>query len=191
MKKIVSRLKGWLIFLSGILLIFSLSSCSRLPLQGTEGRTNSVDEAPKETQAEPANDEADTTSLVPSPDLSPDQVVKIQLEALKNNNRTDDGIEIVFRFASPANKRNTGPLTRFTQMIKTPTYRPMLNHLRAELDPIEITGDVARQRVTLIDATGNEIVYVFFLSKQTEGPCVGCWMTDAVIVESVKPGRTA
>lgn len=56
---------------------------------------------------------------------------------------------------------------------------------------VVITGEVARHRVTVIDATGNEIVYVFFLSKQTEGPCAGCWMTDAVIVESVKPGRTA
>jgi hypothetical protein len=49
------------------------------------------------------------SSPFPNAQLTPDQVFKIQLEALRTNDENDRGIEITFRFASPANKRSTGP----------------------------------------------------------------------------------
>ena len=51
--------------------------------------------------------------LVPDPALTPEQVVRIQLEALRNNDAGDRGIAVAFRFASPGNRQNTGPLPRF------------------------------------------------------------------------------
>lgn len=122
----------------------------------------------------------------PSPELSPDQVVRLQLEALQGNNEANRGIEITFNFASPDNKKFTGPLPRFVKMLKSPPYRSMLNHKSAEFDPIEISGDRAVQRVKLVGADGQAVIYIFSLSKQTEAPYKDCWMTDGVAFEPVK-----
>jgi hypothetical protein len=88
-------------------------------------------------------------------------------------------------FASPANKQNTGPLPRFARMIRSPNYRLMFNYVAIEYEPIEIEGDQARQRVTLVGPEGLAIVYLFVLSKQAEGSCSGCWLTDAVLIERI------
>ena len=125
--------------------------------------------------------------IEPNPDLSPGEVIKIQVEALQNNDSQDKGIEITFRFASPANKRVTGPLNRFRRLVKNPPYSPMLNHKIAEYGPLEISGNKATQRVTIIEANGSATVYLFSLSKQSTSPCKGCWMTDSVTIVPVKP----
>ena len=65
----------------------------------------------------------------PKPALKPDEAVRIQLLAMKNNDASDLGIKITFRFASPANKRVTAPLEKFIRLLKNPSYSPLLNHL--------------------------------------------------------------
>lgn len=119
-------------------------------------------------------------SLVPSPVLTPDQVVQIQLNALRHNDERNRGIEVAFRFASPDNKLQTGPLPRFINMIRQGPYRLMLAYDNISYHPVEVMENVARQRVTLIGA-GIVVDYEFYLSRQAEGECPGCWMTDAVI----------
>ncbi len=122
------------------------------------------------------------TATEPDPSLTPEQVTAIQLEALKSNRDLPDdgGIAITFNFASPANRRMTGPLPRFIQMLKNPLYAIMLNFERYESAKIEYDGDIARQRVTLIDADGKRSLFLFVLSKQKEAPYENCWMTDVV-----------
>ena len=119
--------------------------------------------------------------LVPKPGLSPDQVVQIQLNALRHNDERNRGIEVAFRFASPGNKLQTGPLPRFISMIQQGPYRLMLAYENVSYHPVEVADDKARQRVTLIGA-GDVVDYEFYLSRQSEGEWAGCWMTDAVIV---------
>lgn len=121
----------------------------------------------------------------PSPQLAPDEVVRIQLRALQENSeaRGDGGIALVFEFASPANRRTTGPLERFVEVVKAPDYRPMLNHRTARQGPLQITGNEARQRVTITDSGGETVSYLFLLSKQASEPYENCWMTDAVVRE--------
>lgn len=120
----------------------------------------------------------------PSPSLSPGEVVRIQLEALQRNDEDDDGgIATVFQFASPANRSMTGPFDRFVQLVKTPEYRPMLNHRRAEPGPLITSGDLAEQRVTITTAAGDRVAYVFVLARQREGVYAGCWMTEGVLRE--------
>ena len=157
--------------LAGIFLIFSLSSCS----------LNSNQSPEVEEKAGPLSQE-----LQPNVGLLPDQVVKIQVEALQNNDDQDSGIEVTFRFASPANKNATGPLARFKRMVKEPAYSPMLNHKLAEYGPLEMEGNTASQRVTIIGPNGQATVYQFILSKQSGPPCDGCWMTDSVIIVPTK-----
>jgi len=135
--------------------------------------------APQTENAEQAAALSD--ELQPNPHLSPADVIKIQVQALQHNNAGDRGIDVTFRFASPANKHVTGPLNRFKRILKSPDYRPMLNHKTAEYGPLEISDDTATQRVTIIDPNGKAKIYLFKLSKQSDGPCKGCWMTDSVI----------
>ena len=136
-------------------------------------QSGGAEEAPSQTPTQ--------TLPQPSPDLSPEEVVRAQLEALQRNDDPfeDAGIETTFNFASPNNKRVTGPLKRFTLLFDTPAYRPMLNHASAEYGPFEILGNAARGRVVLTTPQGERVGYEFTLSKQT-GPLEGVWMTDGV-----------
>jgi hypothetical protein len=120
--------------------------------------------------------------LVPSSELTPEQVVQIQLDALRLNDARNRGIEVAFRFASPDNKLHTGPLPRFISMMQAGPYRLMLAYESVAFDPVEVVDDFARQRVTLI-GSGAVVVYEFYLSRQTQGACVGCWLTDAVVAK--------
>ncbi|MEM6325498.1 MAG: DUF4864 domain-containing protein [Bacteroidota bacterium] len=126
----------------------------------------------------------------PSPDLTAEEVIRLQVEALQANNEDDAGIATAFRFASPDNRAATGPLERFTAMVKGPAYRDMLGFERAMYSDIRIQGDEAAQRVTLVQSDGRRVAYVFGLSRQRGGEYDGCWMTDAVIrQEAPPPGR--
>ncbi|GAB4422718.1 MAG: hypothetical protein Kow0031_00710 [Anaerolineae bacterium] len=138
-------------------------------------------ELPATGQSAAAEDETvPFPELQPGPELSPAEVVKIQVEALQQNDDEDNGIEVTFRFASPANKQATGPLFRFKEMVKNPTYRAMLNHKLAEYEAVVVDGDSATQRVTIIRQNGEATVFLFSLSRQTLPDCDGCWMTDSV-----------
>lgn len=118
----------------------------------------------------------------PSPELSPTEVVRLQVEALGTNDtpREDAGIEAAFNFASPANKRATGPLSRFERLFETPAYGPMIDHDGATYSAPQVDDDVARMGVILITAQGDRVGYLFRLSEQEDPPHEGCWMTDAV-----------
>lgn len=135
------------------------------------------------SNAQSADEELNfSPSLAPSPKLTPEQVVRIQLGALRRNDSHNRGIEVAFRFASPDNKLQTGPLPRFIHMLQQGPYNLMLTYDNASYDPVEIEEDYARQRVILI-GSGLVVAYEFYLSRQTEGVCIGCWMTDAVIAK--------
>lgn len=121
--------------------------------------------------------------LFPNRNLSPADVVRIQIRALGRNDipHENAGIEIAFRFASARNKLTTGPLPRFIQLVSNPVYSPMLNHRQAEYGPLQIEGINATQPVFLTASDGQRVGYLFTLSQQDGGTCDGCWMTDGVI----------
>ena len=126
----------------------------------------------------------------PNHALSPLQVVRFQLDSLRQNNAGDDGIASTFRFASPANKAVTGPLSRFKRLFDHPNYAPMLNHQSSEITPVTNNGQIAVFDVELVDSSGSIHHYRFELSIQASGSCIECWMTDAVMWEP-RPGRSA
>jgi uncharacterized protein DUF4864 len=132
----------------------------------------------------------------PTPHLSPADVVGIVLHALQHNDvpRADAGIATTFEFASPANRTQTGPLERFTVLVKNSVYRPMIGFRSARRDPVDVSGDYARQRVTIAASNGTQAVYIFLLSRQHDAPYENCWMTDGVLREApppLAPGQTA
>ena len=123
----------------------------------------------------------DIENAYPEPELKPNEVVKLQLLAMQQNDDSDFGIEVTFRFASPSNKIQTGPLKRFIRLVRNPSYRPLLNHINATFLEINIEEDFAVQDVIITTSNGERIGYRFRLSIQ-KGPLYpGCWMTDSVI----------
>ena len=133
---------------------------------------------------EPAPDpnSVERSPVKPKPALSPEQVVLIQLNAMASNDvpTKDAGIALVYNFASPANRAQTGPLSRFKRMIHG-GYQVMLNHTKAQLGKLQYEDSHAAVNVFLVTSDGRRVGFRFFLSKQTEGDHRGCWMTDAVI----------
>ena len=131
---------------------------------------------------------AGQATLIPKPEFTPDKVVRIQLNALANNDTPyrDAGIEIAFRFASPANKQTTGPLSRFIRLVHNPTYYPMLDHQTARFGDMVVEAAQAFVPVFLTASDGKRVGYMFILSKQEGGAYDQCWMTDAVLRFEVK-----
>ncbi len=119
----------------------------------------------------------------PDPSLSPRDVVSIQIEALKNNDipYKDRGIEVTFNFASPTNKRMTGPIERFKAMVHSPVYGLMINHRDAKYENVRVEGGLARVDVILNSKEGEYLGYRFILSRQHGNQYEGSWMTDSVI----------
>lgn len=119
----------------------------------------------------------------PDPGYGPEQVVRIQLGAFADNDRPVEnaGIKTAYNFASPANRRATGPLDRFVEMVEGPRYSPMIDHVEARTDPFERTGDRTQQRVTLTGPDGRTVTHRFGLSVCSEAPIDGCWLTDSVL----------
>ncbi len=121
--------------------------------------------------------------LVPDPKYSPAEVVQIQMSALKDHNAPYQGagIEITYRFASPANKVQTGPLERFKTLFDNPAYAPMLNYSKLEVGPTQNYDTSANVPIIITGHNGRKAAYIFRLNKQTQKPYVDCWMTSSVI----------
>ena len=122
----------------------------------------------------------------PHPSLAPAEVVRIQVEALRDNDAQDRGIAIAFRFASADNRRSTGPLSRFAAMLKREPYLLLLRHTEALYGPVTVAGRRAAQRVTLIAPGRAPVTFVFHLAREdAAGELQDCWLSDAVqVVES-------
>lgn len=121
--------------------------------------------------------------LQPNPSLTPQEVVQVQIDALRRNDvpNADAGIERSFRFASPSNRSVTGPLSHFIAIVRSPPYSPLLNSIAATVQDSQVEGDDAKVLVRIISGSGQEVYYLFLLSKQQDGECRGCWMTDGVL----------
>jgi hypothetical protein len=152
----------------------SASDRSRVSVSGMSVKEGK--ESVMEFSGEPQND------LQPNSKFTPEQVIKIQLDALRRNDQPtpDSGIRIAFRFASPTNREATGPIERFIPLVKSPLYIPLLNHRRAVQGKLRMDGNAAQQSVTITDRNGRTAIYLFTLSKQREAPYADCWMTDGV-----------
>lgn len=119
----------------------------------------------------------------PSPALSPADVVQIVVDALGTNDvpYMDAGIEAAFRFSSPSNRRSTGPLAKFVELVHNPVYSPVLNHQHARYGDISIREDHASVSVVIVSEDAQRYGYVFALVREHDGPYNGCWMTDSVV----------
>ena len=118
----------------------------------------------------------------PSPELTPEQVIGHQIRALSADGEIRDRIEHCYRFASPSNRRYTGPIDKFEKMIQSPEYRVLLDARKFLVGRALVESpDLVHLLLTVVDKDGNLVCFRCFLTKQTAPPYQGCWMTDTVV----------
>ena len=121
--------------------------------------------------------------LKPTPEINPEEVVKIQLSSLMNNNEpyVNAGIEQTWEFAHPSNRAFTGPIQRFTQMMYAPSYAVMLDHKKHEIIEVKLDKNIAYFFIELTTIDGKMFGFKWTLEKvKEEGGFKDCWMTTAV-----------
>ncbi|MFT5656234.1 MAG: hypothetical protein ACI9XU_001961 [Arenicella sp.] len=118
----------------------------------------------------------------PSAELQPGDVVQIVIDALSNNDYPfpDAGIETTFNFASPSNKVQTGPLQKFTQLLKGPVFNQMINHRDSTLSDLILDENKALRLVQIISENNKTLYFAFRLGLQQKGDYAGMWLTEAV-----------
>ena len=121
--------------------------------------------------------------LSPNNTISPKEVVKIQISGLQQNDLDykDSGIEQTWQFAHPNNKRVTGPLNNFKMMIKSDSYRMMINHLSHTITELGRSDKWAQFEVIILDK--DKIYHKFNWQVEkyiSEGTLKDCWLTTMV-----------
>ncbi len=121
--------------------------------------------------------------IKPNVNIEPQEVVKIQLSALKENDfpEKDNGIIQTWIFAHPNNQKVTGPIDRFKNMLKTDSYSMLLNHSTHEVIEVFKSSKVATFEVTVLDKDKKYYKFKWQVEKFTsEGYLKNCWLTTAV-----------
>ena len=129
--------------------------------------------------------------ISPDPALAPEEVVAIQLEALRHNDdpTPNAGIAQTFALAHPNNKRVTGPLPRFELMIRSPAYRSLLGHSAHKIERVAGNDLIVRFKVVVETPNGDAVEYLWEVSRVREGPDEGAWLTTNVSAP-VSAGQT-
>ncbi|MDC6482443.1 DUF4864 domain-containing protein [Pelagibacteraceae bacterium] len=120
--------------------------------------------------------------IQPAKNLTAYDVVKIQLTALKNNNKQskNDGIKQTWIFAHPENKKYTGPYERFEKMILGNQYKILLNHTSHKISLLTNTEDNYTYKIELMTKNKKIYFYEWQLEKSTTEKCQSCWFTTMV-----------
>ena len=119
----------------------------------------------------------------PRDNIEPYQVVKIQLSGLMKNDdpSIDYGIKQTWEFAHPSNKKFTGPLPKFINMLKSDSYKMLLNHLDSEVIEVFRSNNKHGFEVTILGEDKNYYKFKWVVEKYyEEGPLKDCWLTTLV-----------
>lgn len=124
---------------------------------------------PTELRVIPRDSGPDISAFVrPHPEFSPQDVVSIQLAALRNNDqRRNVGIRTVWRFAAPRTKRRFEQFENFARVLRHPAYAPLFQFEQFEFGATERRNSQLYQPVTI---TGDDIdpaTYEFNLVSST------------------------
>jgi hypothetical protein len=118
--------------------------------------------------------------IKPSKNLSAYDVVKIQLEALKKNNKDNDGIKQTWLFAHPDNKKYTGPYERFKIMLLGEQYKFLINHSSHKINLLSNSPNTFIYRIEIIANDKQLFFYEWHVQKGSDDKCNDCWFTSAV-----------
>ena len=119
----------------------------------------------------------------PNISLKPFDVLMIQLNSLQNNNipYKNAGIEQTWVFAHPDNKKMTGPLEKFKQMIYSKSYEILINHENNEITILNETSNKSVYKVFILSKDKKKYYYIWQIEKVLlDGNLKNCWMTTRV-----------
>ena len=120
--------------------------------------------------------------IKPTKNLSAYDVIKIQLDALKKNNKPNknSGIKQTWIFAHPENKKITGPYERFKNMLLGDQYNVLINHESHKIKLITNSKNKYIYNIELISSDKKMYFYEWHLEKSTTMNCINCWFTTNV-----------
>ena len=121
--------------------------------------------------------------IKPNITLKPFDILMIQLKSLQNNNVPfkDAGIKQTWEFAHPNNKKMTGPLEKFKQMIYSKSYKMLIEHQNNEIVVLNETNNRSVYKVYIMSKEKKKYYYVWQIEKvRQEGNLKNCWMTTSV-----------
>ena len=120
------------------------------------------------------------------PSMSARDIVKLQMDALQNNDKNDSGIQKAYDYASEANKEKTGPYSEFRKMVRNDVYKHLINCKRWRF----VHRSVRKKKdeeysvdVEVESKDNNFYTYIFTLTRQS--PTL-FWRTDSVILADLR-----
>ena len=119
----------------------------------------------------------------PNKVIEPHKVIEIQLTALKNNDtpNKDSGIEQTWKFAHPSNKKYTGPLPKFINLLNSDSYKMLLDHMESEIIEIFKSNNRYGFEVTILAKNKSYYKFQWVVEKYyEEGVLKDCWLTTSV-----------
>jgi len=123
------------------------------------------------------------TLTKPNVSLKPFDVISIQLDSLQRNNIPfkDAGIEQVWEFAHPNNKKITGPLEKFKKMIYSKSYQMLIEHENSEITILSENTNKSIYKVFILSKNKKKYSYIWEIEKvKIDGDLKNCWMTTSV-----------
>ena len=123
------------------------------------------------------------TLTKPNVSLKPFDVIAIQLDSLQRNNIPfkDAGIEQVWEFAHPSNKKITGPLEKFKKMIYSKSYQMLIEHENSEITVLSENANKSIYKVYILSNDKKKYSYIWQIEKvKIDGDLKNCWMTTSV-----------
>jgi len=121
--------------------------------------------------------------IKPKKEIRPDQVVEIQLNGLMNNNdpNLDHGIIQTWEFAHPSNKKYTGPISKFINLLKSESYKMLIDHLDSEIIEVFKSNNQYGFEVTILGSDKKYYKFQWVVEKYyKDGPLKDCWLTTSV-----------
>ena len=121
--------------------------------------------------------------IKPSIEIEPAKVVNIQLSGLMKNDdpSKNHGIKQTWEFAHPANKKYTGPLPKFINLLQSESYKMLLNHLDNEITEVFKSINRYGFEVTILALDKKYYKFQWVVEKYYEdGPLKDCWLTTSV-----------
>ena len=121
--------------------------------------------------------------IKPKTTLKPLEVLLIQLNSLKDNNKPykDAGIEQTWEFAHPNNKIMTGPLDKFKQMIHSESYKILVGHINKKIEILKETDNETIFKVSILSKNKKKYYYIWQVERVLfKGNLKNCWMTTKV-----------
>lgn len=121
----------------------------------------------------------------PSRDLDVEDVIRIQLNGLSDE-QPERGIAQCMEFASPANRSVSGSIDEFARLVRNERYRVLADPDAVQIGSATATDSHVQVLVTVVN-DGLVRSFMWVLSRQTEPPYGGCWMTDGVFPMDEEP----